>query len=81
MPTIPDSHAAIILSRPFDLPPWLTPIINALLPFVDAAPHNSKIAVAAFDSFWRSHRELMTMVMMKLLCSLLLLLLLLCHDP
>jgi hypothetical protein len=54
-PTLP----AIILSRPFDLPPWLTPIINMLLPFVDGSSLVSKIAVAALDSFWRSHRELL----------------------
>ena len=47
---------AIILSRPFDLPSWLTPIIHMLLPFVDGSLLMSKIAVAAFDSFWRSHR-------------------------
>ena len=54
-PTLP----AIILSRPFDLPPWLTPIINMLLPLVDGSSLVSKIAVAALDSFWRSHRELL----------------------
>jgi len=50
--------AAIILSRPFDLPPWLTPIINVTLQLVDGPAHVSKVAVSAFDSFWRSHREL-----------------------
>ena len=49
--------SAIVLSRPFDLPSWLTAIIRMLLPHVDGHPLISKIAVAALDSFWRSHRE------------------------
>ena len=53
----PCLSSAIILSRPFDLPCWLIPVIRMLLPFVDGPPLISKIAVAALDSFWRSHRE------------------------
>jgi hypothetical protein len=54
--------SAIILSRPFDLPSWLTVIIRMLLPYIDGHPLISKIAVAALDSFWRSHRELRSAV-------------------
>jgi hypothetical protein len=54
---LPRPASAIILSRPFDLPRWLVPVISAVLPLVDGPSHVSKIAVSVLDSFWRSHRE------------------------
>ncbi len=57
LPPPPCLASAIILSRPFDLPHWLVPVIRMVLPLVDGPPHVSKIAVAVLDSFWRSHRE------------------------
>jgi hypothetical protein len=65
--------AAIIGSRPFDVPFWLPAILDLIVPFVDYPPPMNKIAIkgkreqmpfvcsltnhAALDSFWVTHRS------------------------